>query len=308
MESRHLFTFLVVVETGGFTKAAQKMDYAQSSVTAQIQALEAEIGQPLFDRIGRSIRLTDAGERLLPFAQEIQKMHLLAEGALNSGSGIGGTLTIGAPESLAAFRLPAVIRDYKKRYPGVKIVLRPGPCWELLASARSGELDLAFLLQPETADREMEIETLIREEMALIAPPDHPLASGGRVDAASLRGETILSTESGCSYRALFEQRLNRFGVFPDPMLEFWSLEAIKQCVAAGLGLAFLPRVAVRKECEDGRLARLDWDDTDQRVSTQVAYHGKKWRSPALLEFLRIVREHARRWNAEDRIPAGRRE
>lgn len=302
MESRHLFTFLIVVETGSFTKAALKMDYAQSSVTAQIQALETEIGKPLFDRIGRRIKLTDAGERLLPFAQEIQKMHLLASDALDSGSGIGGTLTIGAPESLAAFRLPPIIREYKKRFPNVKIVLRPGVCWELLSSARSGELDLAFLLQPETSDKDMTIETLILEEMALIAPPDHPLAASPRtLDAEALRSETILLTETGCSYRTLFEQHLNRRGVFPDPTLEFWSLEAIKQCVAAELGLAFLPWIAVRQECEDGRLVRLTWDDSDQRVATQVAYHAKKWRSPASEEFLRIVREHAARWQSAER-------
>ncbi|KAA9006577.1 LysR family transcriptional regulator [Paenibacillus spiritus] len=299
MESRHLFTFLVVVETGSFTRAAAKLGYAQSSITAQIQSLEQELGQPLFDRIGKRILLTDAGSRLLPFAQEIAKMHSLAEDAVRSQSRIGGSLKIGAPESLAVYRLPDVIRDFRSRYPGVELVLKPGPCGHLLDLARTGELDLALILQPVTEDRDLEIATLIQEDMALVAPPGHPLGKKDKVEPAHLIEETLLHTESGCSYRLLFEQYLNRHGVFPDPQMEFWSIEAIKQCAMAGLGLAFLPMVAVRSELEDGRLLALDWDDTDQRVATQVACHRKKWRSPALGEFLRTLHDHAGRWRSE---------
>lgn len=160
MESRHLFTFLVVVEAGSFTRAAQQLDYAQSSVTAQIQALEAEIGLPLFDRIGRRIVLTDAGRRLLPFAQEISKIHEMAKNALRPEADMAGSLKIGAPESLAAFRLPEVIRHYRQRYPQVQIVLKPGQCWELRDLVRSGELDVAFLLQPEVEDRDCTLKRL----------------------------------------------------------------------------------------------------------------------------------------------------
>ena len=112
MESRHLFTFLVVVEMGSFTRAAQKLDYAQSSITAQIQALEADWA-PLFDRISKKITLTDAGRRLLPYAQEIAKMFSLAEDALRTDNEISGTLRMGAPESLAAFRLPGIIKQFR---------------------------------------------------------------------------------------------------------------------------------------------------------------------------------------------------
>ncbi|MFM9281015.1 LysR family transcriptional regulator [Paenibacillus jiagnxiensis] len=296
MESRNLFTFLVVVEEGGFTRAAQRLDYAQSSITAQIQALEAELGTPLFDRIGKKIVLTDAGRKLLPYAQEIAKMHALAKDAVHSVTEMGGTLMIGAPESLAAYRLPAVLREYRERYPNVKITLKPGLCWELKDQLRSGQLDLAFLLQPEAEDKELHTELLVEEEMALIAPPGHPLAGLEHVEPAHLRQETILHTEAGCTYRALFEQHLNSCGIFPDPSLEFWNIEAIKQCVMTGLGLSLLPLVTVQNELKEGKLLRLNWDDSLQRVSTQVVYHTKKWQSPALSELLRIISQHAAGW------------
>ena len=301
MESRHLFTFLVVVETGSFTKAALKLDYAQSSITAQIQSLENELGTPLFDRLGKKIKLTDAGQRLLPYAQEIAKMHALAEDAIRSEHQLAGTLSIGAPESLAAFRLPGIIQEYRQLYPQVKIILKPGECWEMREKVRSGELDLAFLLMSELEDRELHIETLIEEEMALVACRDHPLAQQAIVEPIDLKEETILHTEAGCSYRTLFEQYLNNHGVFPDPNLEFWSIEAIKQCVISGIGISFLPLVTVQRELEEGKLVQLAWTNGQQGVSTQVAYHKKKWHSPALTAFLQIVSQHAAVWK-EDKM------
>ncbi|KGE17218.1 LysR family transcriptional regulator [Paenibacillus wynnii] len=299
MESRHLFTFLVVVEVGSFTRAAQKLDYAQSSITAQIQALEAELGQPLFDRISKKIILTDAGRRLLPYAQEISKMHTMAQDALRSETELTGTLRIGAPESLAAFRLPGIIKEFREQYPQVQIILKPGACWELVDCIRSGELDLAFLLQPETEYKDIHIETLIHEEMALVAPLDHPLIHFSEVTPLDLRTETILHTETGCSYRILFERHLNSHGVFSDPKLEFWSIEAIKQCVMAGLGISFLPYVTVKTELSEGKLMKLNWNDESQRVATQLVYHNKKWKSPALSQFLLTVHKHAGLWNGE---------
>ncbi|WP_340023837.1 LysR family transcriptional regulator [Paenibacillus sp. FSL K6-1096] len=300
MESKHLFTFLVVVETGSFTRAAQKLDYAQSSITAQIQALEAELKQPLFDRIGKKIILTDAGRRLLPYAQEIQSIHTMAEKALRSETEIAGSLRIGAPESLAAFRLPGIIKDFRSRYPQVQIMLKPGACWELTEFVRSGELDLAFLLQPETEYKDLYSTTLIHEAMALVAPLDHPLRELAEVTPPDLKNVTILHTESGCTYRTLFERHLNSHGVFPDPNLEFWSIEAIKQCVIAGLGISFLPLITAQRELAEGKLALLNWDDQSQRVATQVVYHNKKWQSPALSEFLRTIEQHAALWRSAD--------
>ncbi|WP_025679448.1 LysR family transcriptional regulator [Paenibacillus massiliensis] len=299
MESRHLFTFLVVVETGSFTKAALKLDYAQSSITSQIQALENELGKPLFDRIGRTIRLTTAGERLLPYAQEIHRMHAMAENALSTDVETSGTIRIGAPESLAAFRLPSIIREYRERYPQVRIILKPGLCWEMLSLLRAGDLDVAFILQPEAEERDLHIETLVQENMALIAAPNHPLAGSLMVEPGQLKEESILFTESGCSYRTLFERHLHQSGIVPDPSLEFWSIEAIKQCVANGLGLSFLPYITVHKEIQDGKLVRLNWNDDGQRVATQLVYHTKKWQSQAMLAFLETVRQHAPRWREE---------
>jgi DNA-binding transcriptional LysR family regulator len=296
MELRQLNTFKVVAEVRGFTKAAELLGYAQSSVTAQIQALEEELGTPLFDRLGKKIVLTDAGERLLPFAEEMVRLQAAAKESLQMDGQPSGTLTIGAPESLAAYRLPEVVREYRRAFPQVKIVLKPGLCFELRNHVRSGQVDFAFLLEPEDTASDLHIETLVVEKMALVAPLDHPLVAKHQVRPEDLAQESILHTEPGCSYRGLFEQQLQRHGVVPATTLEFWNIEAIKNCVMAGLGISFLPLITVASELREGKLAALPWDDTATRVATQLIYHKSKWLSPARREFLRLVREHASRW------------
>lgn len=296
MELRHLHTFKVVAELRGFTRAAELLGYAQSSVTAQIQSLEEEIGSPLFDRLGKKITLTDAGQRLLPYAQEILKLHTAALDLVKDHEVPSGTLVIGAPESLAAYRLPSVIKEYRQRYPQVKIVLKPGLCWEMRTKVRAGELDLAFLLEPQAVFPDLHMETLVVEKMTLVSSPDHPLASLPKIEPEQLKNETFLHTEPGCSYRLSFEKYLNEIGVYPNPDLEFWNIEAIKNCVICGLGISFLPYITVRREVEEKKLISLNWGEMSDSICTQLVYHKSKWLTPAMKEFLSLIRDHAKEW------------
>ncbi|ASS75552.1 LysR family transcriptional regulator [Tumebacillus algifaecis] len=296
MEIRQLNTFKTVAEVRGFTKAAELLGYAQSSVTAQIQGLEEELGALLFDRLGKKIVLTDAGERLLPFALEMVRMHDEAIEAMQIDTQFAGTLTVGASESLAAYRLPEIIREYRRLFPQVKIVLRPGHCPEMRQQVRNGQIDFAFLLEPEGETSDLYRETLVVERMALVAPIDHPLAHKERVQPQDLAGESFLHTEPGCSYRGLFEQQLQTHGVEQSIALEFWNIEAIKSCVMAGLGISYLPRISVETELREGKLTALAWDDSASRVATRIIHHKNKWLSPLHSEFLRLVREYATNW------------
>ncbi|MBH8603568.1 LysR family transcriptional regulator [Thermoactinomyces sp. CICC 10522] len=299
MEFRHLKTLKTVVEAGGITRAAEQLGYAQSSVTMQIHALEGELGIPLFDRLGKKLVLTAAGEKLLHYAVRLLNIHDEALAEIRAQTEPAGTLTIGTPESLAAFRLPALLQEYKQRFPKVKLIINPGLCTEMRNLLRRGELDLAFLLEAEHEEEEdLAVETLVFEEMALVAAPDHPLARAEEVKPKDIQNEIILQTEKGCSYRTLFEQYLMRNGINTTQGEEFWSIEAIKNCVQVGLGLAFLPMITVRKELQEGRLSRLNWRDETCGVFTKMAYHKKKWLSPAVKEWIELVRNRAEHWRS----------
>lgn len=289
MQLRQLQTFLAVAEHVSFTRAAEHLNYAQSTVTAQIQALEAKLGEPLFERLGKRIVLTNAGERLLPYARQI--VHLIEEGMFfaRSDDTPKGSLRVGAPESLCTYRLPELLQRFRRQYPDVQVILRAANCPELRHQLRTGELDVAFFLDSVRPAADLHIERVIEEQMVIIAAPGHPL-SAGPVTVHDLEGRSLLVTEAGCSYREELETLLRTSRAQPAQTLEFNSVAVIKQCVMADIGIAQLPLVAVRAELEAGTLTALDWDGPDSAMVTQVAYHKDKWISPTLSAFLATVR------------------
>jgi DNA-binding transcriptional LysR family regulator len=134
-------------------------------------------------------------------------------------------------------------------------------------------------------------EPLVREPFAIFAHPSHPLTRKTRVDTRMLHGETLLLTEVGCVYRERFERVLAAAGAHPANTVEFSSIEAIKQCVMAGMGLSLLPEVTVRDELARGLLAALPWTEPDFGLVTVMAWHRDKWLSPALRAFIALSRE-----------------
>jgi DNA-binding transcriptional LysR family regulator len=156
---------------------------------------------------------------------------------------------------------------------------------------------VAFVLDEPLGERArtagLAAETLVAEEVTVIAPTSHALVSSSAVVPHDLRGETVLlpeAPESGCAYRGQFERQLSSAGVEPPEKLEFQSIEAVKQCVAAGMGVSVLPSVAVDAEVKAGTLAALQWGEPF-KVLTQMSWHEDRWKSPALRTFLEAARE-----------------
>ncbi|MFZ5899557.1 MAG: LysR family transcriptional regulator [Bacillota bacterium] len=291
MDLRQLKTFQVVATTLSFTQAAVALGYVQSSVTAQIQSLERDLGVHLFDRLGKKIKLTDAGERLLRYADQLLALAEEARTAVAGGEGVAGSLTISAPETICTYRLPPVLQEYRRRYPHVQVVFKPSPVADLRRLVAEGALDVAFVLETPVGAPGLNVRPLVKEEVLVVAPANHHLAGVDEVRAADLAGETILFTGLGCCYRNLFERALIAGGVYPSTALQFESVEAIKQCVITGMGIAALPAVAVAKELTEGKLASLRWADQPLSVVTQMVWHKDKWPSPAFQALVLLVEE-----------------
>ncbi|MBX3001794.1 MAG: LysR family transcriptional regulator [Caldilineaceae bacterium] len=291
MELRQLKTFRTTAQVRSFSRAAEILDYAQSTVSTQIQSLEQELGVHLFDRLGKQVMLTNAGQRLLVYADQILKLSDEAYQVVADSEIPAGTLTIGAPESLCVYRLPPVLRRYRDQYPQVRIALQPGSCPDLRRATREGDADVVFTLEPAFQSEELRVEILRTESVLLLAHPDHLLAKQPEVYATDLKGEPVLLTEATCSYRRLFEDALAQADVRPVTELEFNSVEAIKQCVIAGMGIAVLPEVAVTREIAAGEIAALNWWGPSLSVAMQLVWHKDKWISPAMHAFARMTRE-----------------
>lgn len=292
MDLRQLTTFRVVAQTLSFHGAATKLNYVQSSVSTQIQALEEELGVRLFDRLGKRIALTEAGYRLLTYAEKIINLADEARTVVSANDDEPkGIFTISAPETLWTYRLPALLKEFRVRYPHVQLQFRHFPSTELLHRVSEGIVDVAFVLDEPLTSTNVCIESLTPEPLYVIAAPDHPLTRLSQVAPLDITGEQLLLTESGCSYRNVFYRSLAGDGVRPTTVLEFASVEAIKQCVMVGLGIAVLPAVIVEKEIAQGQLAILPWRETEFGIETQIIWHKDKWLSPSLLAFLSLTRE-----------------
>lgn len=291
MELRLLVTFEKVATVLSFTRAAAELKYAQSSVTGQIRTLESSLGTELFDRLGGHIRLTEAGERLLPYARQIIELAEEARAAVAGVEEPSGTLAVGTMESLTNHRLPPLLEYFHHRYPRVRLSLRTTIGDETRQALRQGTYDVGFLMEEETEHPGLETVVLATEPLVLVGAPGHPLA-GRPLTTADLLTQPLLATEPGCAYRDLFERELTSHA--PVDFMEFGTIEATKRAAAAGLGIALLPGITVAAELDAKTLLRLDWQPPFT-LRTQLAWRAGK-RLPA---HARLFVEQARRLVAE---------
>jgi DNA-binding transcriptional LysR family regulator len=287
MELKHLQTFRQVVESGSFTRAAHALGYVQSNITAHIQALESELGVPLFDRLGREVRLTSAGRQLHTYAVRLLRLADEARSAVAAGD---TALTLSAPETLCTYTLPTLLRTAREQLPQLRLAFRPLHAANLRRHVRAGDIDVAFTMEPVHATPSLHAEPLRHEPILLVGPSAHPLATKERVTPAEVAREPLLLTEAGCAYRLRFEQSMAANGAVPHEVLEFSSVEAIKQCVMAGMGLAVLPTVAVVRELAAGTLASIAWSGPSLDVMTQLVWHAERWYHPSAYAFLDLAR------------------
>ncbi len=290
MEIRHLKTFLTVAKLLSFNKAAERLHYAQSSISAQIQVLEEELGVQLFDRLGRRILLTGPGERLIPYAEKIIDLADETRAEIGGGMEPEGSLTIRIPESLGVHRLPPVVSDFSSRFPMVRLNLTTCDHEGLQKDLRKGVIDLAFLLTEFFQAADVEVEAVGFESIVLVACPTHRLAKKKRVRTGDLKDDTLLLSKVDCSYRRIFEKILEEERVPLEATRIFHSVETLKRCVMQGAGITILPEISVAEEIEKGKLTRLAWEEGPLEVAVLMLWSKGRWVSPMLTAFMEIAR------------------
>jgi DNA-binding transcriptional LysR family regulator len=290
MEVRQLQIFRALAEELNFTRTAEIVNTVQSNVTAQIKALEDELGTPLFDRLGRRVALTDAGHRFRPFAEQALEAMERGERAIRNGDEPSGPLRISAPESQLAYRLPPVLRAFRTRFPNVELRFRPESDLQHPGTdLESGRVDIVIYMKEGPKDGPHPSIRLRTEQISLYGEAGHPLANRRAIIPADLAGQRLLLTEAGCGYRAKLERILAMQNIRPGTVTEFSSVEAMKQCVCAGMGVALLPDIVVARELREKLFKALDWAGPSLDVGTYVLWHKDKWISPAMAAFLEMI-------------------
>lgn len=272
--------FKTVADQGGVARAAAHLNRVQSNVSTRIKQLEASLGAPLFRRQNRRLVLSDQGRVLLSYADRLLRLSDEARAAVREGA-LQGVLRIGTMESTAAARLPPILAAYHAAWPQVRIELVTGTSGALAAMVRNYEIEAAFVAQPFPGDGLAAVDAF-KEELALISPMAWEPVRG----AQDLGERTVIAFAAGCSYRRILESWLNQEGIAPGKVMEFASYHAIVACVAAGSGVAIVPRsvLAVLGAEQSVRVGALP--GAHGRALTQLV-----WRADDDTPALRALRE-----------------
>ena len=242
MDLSALRIFKAVAEEGGVTQAAARLHRVQSNVSARLTQLEESLGVALFHRSGRRLLITAEGSRLLEYADRLLQLAGEAEAAMRGDHRPSGTLRIGAMETTAAARLPLVLAAFHKAHPQVDLLLDAGPTDYLLQGVLQHRLDVALVAAPVTRSELQQVE-VFEEELVLLTDCAHaPVATPHDVERKAL-----LVFRAGCSYRRRLETWFAEAGVATTRVSEFGTFEAIIGCVAAGMGVALMPREVLRQ-------------------------------------------------------------
>ncbi len=289
MDTKQLQTFLVVAKVLNFNEAARSLNYSQSTVSDHIHNLEQQLGVKLFERLGKKIFLNACGSRLVPLADRMVREAGEMEALFSDAETIGGTLTIGAAESLCAFWLPPILKEYRQLYPKVQVIIKVANCLEFSQGLRQNEIDLAFSLHDESAQEYIRQVELFHGKTVFVASPDNPLAHRPSVGLEALQGALFLLPEADCAYRRDLEEQLAAKHIPLQAIMEFGSIEAIKNCVKHDLGISLLPAMAVQAEIQEGTLAALAWSDSPVDIQAYMLFHREKWLSPPIKALEAVV-------------------
>ncbi|TDC74637.1 LysR substrate-binding domain-containing protein [Actinomadura sp. 7K507] len=292
MELRQLEYFVAVTEEAGFTKAAARLHVAQPGVSAQIRQLERELGQPLFDRSGRTVRLTEVGEAVLPYARAALAA---VEGARQSVDELTGLLrghvTIGTIDWIQSLDLPGLLAGFHRDHPNVEITVVQEDAATLADALRHGRVDLAFLSLGSSEPPEgIATRIVIEQDLFAAVGRGHPLARRSTLRLRALADEDLISLPKGTGIRAVLDEACADAGLSPRIAFEAGEPPVLAQLAAHGLGVAVLPESATRDLRDDVRAMPIVQPRLTGRIA--LAWRTEGPRSPAARTLLARTRQH----------------
>ncbi|MFG2647769.1 LysR family transcriptional regulator [Streptomyces sp. NPDC048436] len=243
MELQQMRYVVAVAETNNFTRAAERCLVVQSALSHQIARLEKELGARLFERTSRRVRLTPAGEAFLPAARQCLDAAERAAAEVAAAVGeVRGRLAVGLIPTVTAVDIPGALRDFRRRYPHVRISLRVGASDDLVEQIKQGALDAAFLGLPTTARPQgVAAHELARDRLVAVVAPDHALADEPAVDLRRLSSEVFVDLPEGTAGRVQSDQAFSAAGLSRDVAFEVTTADYIARLVAQSLAIAMLP-------------------------------------------------------------------
>lgn len=287
MELKYLQTFRTIIEEGGFGRAAEKLNYTQSTITFQIGQLEQELSVSLFEKIGRKMVLTKAGERLIPYVDEVlqsvDKLRFFEEDL----SECHGDLRIGVGESLLCYRLPPILKEFHRQAPKARLFLRSMNCYEIRNELLNGALDLGVFYEDVGGfGSNLTVHPLGAYPVIAVSSPETKKLCPNLITPDRVIPVPFIINETNCIFRQIFEQYLQDKSIILDHTIELWSIPTIKNLVKNDVGISFLPAFTVQEELVSGELEEIAADVAENTITAVCAHHKNKWISPLMQLFI----------------------
>ncbi len=291
MDLGQLEAFVQVAEHRSFSRAADALGLTQPSVTARIQALERDLQETIFQRDGRGVSLTEAGASLLPHAQRVLKALQDGRDAIQSLRQLElGTLRLGAAPTISTYVLPALLKEFRSRYPGLEVSVRTEYSEQIVRMVLTDEVQVG--LERTITHPEVVTVPLYKDEVTLVASPGHPFAERGAAPIEEVSQHPLIMFNRGSSYYTLVDSALRQAGVLVSPTMELDNMEATKKMVEEGMGIAILPKVAVEREVGRGDLREIKVEGmTMPQREIALIYRRSRSLSRAAQAFVRLLEE-----------------
>lgn len=290
MTLRHMRIFLAVVDSGcNTTRAAEALGMAQPAVSLAIRELETYYGVALFDRIGRRLRITPAGERLREYAARIDTLFEDMEQGMRDWDAFG-VLRAGASLTIGSMFLPGYVRDFGAVCPGVQVRALVAPSDELEQKILAGALDIA-LIEGSVHSGALVSRAYMRDRLTLIASPGSGFAPGQEITREQLAAQRFLLREPGSGTREVFDRAAERAGLSIAPAWEARSTTALINAAAAGLGVAVLPERRVGEAVKSGQVIKIGAQGLDLTRQLYIVYHREKFLTASARRFIALVEE-----------------
>ncbi|MBQ8390536.1 MAG: LysR family transcriptional regulator [Oscillibacter sp.] len=290
MDLDNIKTFVTVANLGNYTKAAEELNYAQSTVTSQIQQLEQELKFPLFERIGRKNYLTASGQEFLPHALEI--MHILQQykAVGQDPREVEGTLRIGVLESLVFAGVLGILPEFRNEFPKVDVMLKIGQAAEVLELLKQNQLDLIYISNALSVDPSIICAYSRREEIVFVTDAEHALAKRKNISLEEvLSYPFVVAEKSGRCYGRLVELAAeHKLTLHASVMVD--NIVAITALLCDAQSVTFLAEYALEQELKSGELVKLDVDHPPQIYYSQILYHKNKYLAPFAERFIELIR------------------
>jgi DNA-binding transcriptional LysR family regulator len=289
MDFYQLSYFKKVAETRSISRASEELLLTQPAVSKQIKALEDELGEKLFDRIGKKVFLTRTGEVLYAYAEKILRSIQEAKTAVKDMSAeCSGELVIGTSDHISLHRLPDLLKRYISAFPKVDLKLRCHRSETILDMVNKNLVDLGVITLPKAALK-LVSKTIWEDPMSLVFPKNHPLESFKAIRLKDITNYGMILPEAGTTTRDTIEAAFSKKKLAPNVAMEVAYIETIKGLVRAGLGISILPDKAVEQEISGSILVKANIQDADFSRNLGVVYLRDKFLSRPAVEFLKFL-------------------